>query len=147
MTRPTSSGTTTSVSVAKDSPGVAKDSLGGADGEEPGSDAYRTVLMSAPEAETARRITRALVEEGLAACGSVIPGVTSIYRWQGAIEETDEVLVVLKTTEERAQGLTERAVEIHPYEVPEVLCLPVASGHPEYLAWLTTETRRAKERP
>ncbi len=140
MRRPTSSGTTTSDSVAEEP-------RAGADGDEAGPDGYYTVLMSAPEAETAKRIVRVLVEEGLAACGSVIPGVTSVYRWQGSIEETEEVLVVLKTTDDRTEGLTERAVELHPYEVPEVLSLRVTSGHPEYLEWLTAETRNAKERP
>ena len=88
-----------------------------------------------------RRLARALVEERLAACGSVIPAVTSIYRWQGVIEQEPEALVVLKTTADRVQRLTERALELHPYDVPEILALPVAGGNVEYLNWVTAETR------
>ncbi len=107
------------------------------------SDAHRVVLISTPGAEAGRRLARILVEERLAACGSVIPAVTSVYRWEGAIEEEEEALVVLKTTADRVPPLTERALELHPYEVPEILALPVSSGNPGYLDWLTKETRTA----
>ena len=105
------------------------------------SDAYRVVLISTPGAAHGQRLARALVEERLAACGSVVPAVTSVYRWEGAIEEEEEALVVLKTTADRVPPLTERALELHPYEVPEILALPVLGGNPGYLDWLTEETR------
>lgn len=107
------------------------------------SDAHRVVLISTPGAEAGRRLARALVEERLAACGSVVPAVTSVYRWRGAIEEEEEALVVLKTTSGRVEPLTRRALELHPYEVPEIVALPVAGGNPRYLAWLSEETRPA----
>lgn len=98
-------------------------------------------MISTPGAEAGRVLARALVEERLAACGSVIPSVVSVYRWQGAIEEEEEALVVLKTPADRVQQLTERALELHSYDVPEILALPVASGNRDYLAWMFSETR------
>ena len=107
------------------------------------SDAYRVVLISAPGAEAGLQLARALVEERLAACGSVVPAVASVYRWRGAVEEEQEALVVLKTTADRVESLTQRARELHSYEVPEILALPVSGGNPGYLDWLTEETRAA----
>ncbi len=100
----------------------------------------RVVLITAPSADVAEKLVRALVEEGLAACGNVVPGVTSIYRWRGAIHTDAEVLVVLKTTAARVGALLERAPVLHPYEVPEVLVLTVESGHAPYVAWVHAST-------
>jgi periplasmic divalent cation tolerance protein len=97
------------------------------------------ILMTAPAADVAERIVRALVEEELAACGNIVPGVTSIYRWQGSIEHAMEVLVVLKTTAARSEALVARAAELHPYDVPELLALPVAAGFVPYLTWVGAE--------
>ena len=105
---------------------------------------YRIVLMSAPGAEVGRQLARVLVEERLAACGSVVPSMTSVYRWQGAVEEEAEALVMLKTTAHRVERLTARARDLHPYEVPEIVALPVAGGNAEYLAWVGEETRDAR---
>lgn len=107
------------------------------------SDAHRVVLVSTPGAEAGRRLARVLVQERLAACGSVVPAVTSVYRWQGAIEEEEEALVVLKTAADRVEALTRRTRELHPYEVPEILALPVSDGNPGYLDWVIEETRAA----
>jgi periplasmic divalent cation tolerance protein len=96
----------------------------------------RVVLITAPSADVAGKLVRALVEEGLAACGNVVPGVTSIYRWQGDIHTDAEVLVVLKTTAARVAALLVRAPELHPYDVPEVLVLAVEAGHAPYVAWV-----------
>jgi periplasmic divalent cation tolerance protein len=81
-----------------------------------------------------------LVEERLAACGTLLPGATSIYRWQGAVEEAQEVQIILKTTTENVTKLIARVTEIHPYEVPEIICLQVADGLPAYLAWIDSST-------
>lgn len=102
--------------------------------------ALAVVLMTAPGAEVAEAVARALVEERLIACANLVPGVTSIYRWQGAVRTEAEVLVVMKTRVELVPRLLERATELHPYEVPELLALPVASGLPAYCRWVLGET-------
>lgn len=100
------------------------------------------VLATFPDAEVAARIARALVEEELAACVSLVPGVRSIYRWQGAIEESAELLGVIKTTAEGTARLIARLVELHPYDVPEAIALDIAEGHAPYLAWLAGSVLR-----
>jgi periplasmic divalent cation tolerance protein len=85
-------------------------------------------------------LARAATEARLAACGNVIPGLTSVYRWEGRIEEDNEVLILFKTTERLVPALREKVVELHPYEVPEFLSLPIASGHLPYLEWVMRET-------
>ncbi|MDX1380653.1 MAG: divalent-cation tolerance protein CutA, partial [Xanthomonadales bacterium] len=83
---------------------------------------------------------RAVVSERLAACVNVVPGVRSIYRWNGDLQEEGEVLLVVKTTSDRLEALTERILALHPYDVPEVLALPLAAGSGGYLAWVARET-------
>ena len=102
--------------------------------------ATRVVLMTAPDREVAERIVRTLVEERLVACGNLVPGITSIYRWQGAIECDTEVLTILKTSADRVSALVARASELHPYEVPELLVLPVEGGYLPYLEWVREST-------
>jgi periplasmic divalent cation tolerance protein len=94
------------------------------------------VLVTAPDGAAAARIARALVEERLAACGNVVPGLRSIYRWEGKVEEAAEVLLVLKTESALFERVRARIVELHPYDCPEVLQLDVAAGHAPYLEWL-----------
>jgi periplasmic divalent cation tolerance protein len=98
------------------------------------------VLVTAPSAEKAAEIARALVEERLAACGNVVPGLRSIYRWEGKVQEDAEALLVLKTTRARFEALRERVLALHPYQVPEVIALTVAAGSAPYLAWIAAET-------
>jgi periplasmic divalent cation tolerance protein len=99
------------------------------------------VLVTAPSAEQAAALARALVEARLAACGNVVPGLRSIYRWEGQVRDEPEALLVLKTTRDRLEALRERLLALHPYDVPEVLALPVEAGSAAYLAWLAAETR------
>jgi periplasmic divalent cation tolerance protein len=99
------------------------------------------VLVTAPSPEQAAELARALVEERLAACGNVVPAIRSIYRWEGKVHDDAEALLVLKTTSGRFEALRERVIALHPYDVPEVLALPVAAGSAPYLAWLAAETR------
>lgn len=94
------------------------------------------VLVTVPDAETAERVGRTLVEERLAACVNVVPGVTSLYRWDGALRQTAEVLLIVKTTVRAFPRLRERVLEIHPYDVPEILDLPVRAGESRYLDWV-----------
>jgi len=100
----------------------------------------RVVLVTAPAGE-ADGLGRALVAERLAACVNVVPGVRSIYRWQGEVKIDDEALLVIKTTEARLAGLTERVKALHSYELPEVLALPAVGGSEAYLGWLAGEVR------
>jgi len=101
------------------------------------------VLSTVARAEDAERIGRELVERGLAACVNVVPGLVSIYRWQGQVETQEERLLVIKTRGERFEALREALVALHPYEVPEVVALPIAAGHAPYLAWLDDNSRGA----
>lgn len=101
---------------------------------------YLLGLSTAPSAEHGRRIVRELVERRLVACGQVIEATTSIYRWQGRIEEATEAVILLKTTVERWKELTKVYASLHPYEVPELIAVPIAGGHKPYLDWLSAET-------
>ncbi len=85
-------------------------------------------------------IARALVCERLAACANIIPGMRSLYRWQGALESADETVLILKTAAARVAALTERVQQLHTYTVPCVVAVPVVDGSPEYLAWIAAET-------
>ena len=96
----------------------------------------RVVLVTAPDVAVAESLVRRLVQEGVVACGNILPGVTSIYRWKDAVEHEQETLIVFKTTVSGARRLVERVPELHPYEVPEVLVLAVEDGHPPYLDWV-----------
>jgi periplasmic divalent cation tolerance protein len=101
----------------------------------------RVVLMTAPDRATAEALAQRVVEERLAACASVVPGVTSIFRWEGRVQRSEEVLLVVKTEADRVPELIARANELHPYDVPEVLALSVESGLPAYLDWVRAESR------
>ena len=98
------------------------------------------VLTTLADAAGARALVRALVESRLAACGTVIPGAVSTYWWDGAVAEEAEVLVLLKTRRERWAALRDALVSAHPYDVPEVLALPVTAGHEPYLDWIARQT-------
>jgi periplasmic divalent cation tolerance protein len=102
---------------------------------------HRLVFCTCPDEAIAQRIGDVLVEERLAACVSLMPGVTSIYRWDGQIHRDPEVLVLIKTIEARVAALTERLRELHPYEVPEIIAVPITEGLPDYLSWITTCTK------
>lgn len=99
-------------------------------------DAARLVLSTAPDLEVARRLARLLVEARLVACVNLLPGATSVYRWEGAIQEDAEVLLVCKTTLERLAALEERLLAEHPYDTPEFVVIAPDSVSPAYLAWL-----------
>jgi len=98
------------------------------------------VLATAPDADSAASLARALVGERLAACVNLVPGVRSIYRWQGQVEDAAEVLLVIKTRADRCGALASRLRELHPYELPEVLELSAVGGSAAYLDWVRTES-------
>lgn len=99
------------------------------------------VIANCPDEACANRIALAVVEAGLAACVNLLPRVQSVYRWQGAIESANEVPLLIKTTAGRYTELETAIRELHPYDVPEIIALPIAQGLPAYLDWLAAETR------
>jgi len=98
------------------------------------------VLVTAPTTE-APSLARTLVSEGLAACVNLLPAVTSVYRWKGEVHEDEETLLIVKASRSVLPALTRRIQEVHSYDVPECVALPVASGLPAYLDWVIHETR------
>lgn len=102
-------------------------------------DAVVTVLMTAPGVEVAEKVVRGLLDERLVACGNVLPGAVSLYRWKGEVHRDEESVVILKTLRRLVPRLLERAGELHPYDVPELLVQEVAGGAPAYLEWVGRE--------
>ena len=98
------------------------------------------VLCACPGPEVARTIAETLVSERLAACVSRVDGMVSLFRWQGALEQADESLLLVKTTSARYPALETRLRQLHPYDVPEILALPLLAGSAPYLDWLAAET-------
>ena len=103
------------------------------------------VLTTFASEEDAARVVRTLVEERLAACGNLLPGARSLYRWEDRVADEREVLVLLKTRKQDWPALMSRLHELHPYDTPECLAVRVPAGAPKYLAWL--EGALAPERP
>lgn len=102
---------------------------------------YSVCFITASSEEEARTLAYGLVESGLAACVNQVPGVTSVYTWQGKVEEAREVLLIAKTPTRLVQGLIERVRELHSYDVPEVIALPIEAGNPPYLSWINESVR------
>lgn len=98
----------------------------------------RVLLCTAPP-DQAQAIARAILERRLAACVNVVPGVESHYWWEGEIQNESESLLLIKTTANKVGELTAALPEIHPYDVPELLAIPVDAGSPAYLAWLRSQ--------
>jgi periplasmic divalent cation tolerance protein len=96
----------------------------------------RIVLVTAGSREEAERLAEALVGERLAACVNIVGPIRSIYRWQGEVCRDDEQLLLIKTTRQRCESLERRVRELHSYDVPEVIVLPIESGSAAYLSWL-----------
>lgn len=101
---------------------------------------YIVVLTTLPSAEEAREFVRRLLEERLIACGTVLGSATSVYRWEGAVEEASEAQVILKTRRDRWDRLQAAVRTLHPYDVPEFMAVPVETGLGAYLDWVTQET-------
>lgn len=100
------------------------------------------ILTNAPDKATGHAIARSLVEQKLAACVNLLPEVRSVYRWQGAIEEAEEITMLIKSTPERYAELETAIRRAHPYEIPEIIAVPVTAGLPEYLGWVGLETKK-----
>jgi periplasmic divalent cation tolerance protein len=99
------------------------------------------VMTNLPDRVTAERIAETLVTEGVAACVSVLAECTSIYHWEGKLNRTSEVPLLIKTTKAAYPRLQDALRKLHPYEVPELIALPVSAGLPEYLNWVVQETQ------
>ena len=96
------------------------------------------VLCTVPDQETGEQIAGALVSERLAACVNIIPGLISIYRWEGAVERGQEALLLIKSGEDSWLPLQERIRELHPYELPEILAVPIQTGQTDYIQWISS---------
>jgi periplasmic divalent cation tolerance protein len=101
---------------------------------------FIVAMTTLPDAGSAKALVRSLVDRHLIACGTVIDPVTSIYRWEGTVEESTEVQVLVKTHRDRFAELETALRDLHPYDVPELLALPVAEGLNDYLTWVRAET-------
>ena len=101
------------------------------------------VLVTCPSLRSAKRVAHDVVKARLAACVNVLPGVESLFRWQGKVDHAKEVLLLIKTTAQRFPALKRIILHLHPYDVPEVLALPVVAAHHAYTAWVAQSVRRA----
>lgn len=103
-------------------------------------DEPRLVYVTAPGRDEALAIARLVVTERLAACANLLGPITSVYWWDGRVNQEDEVALVLKTRQSLVEALTARIRQIHPYQCPCVVALPIVGGNPDFLAWIATET-------
>jgi len=97
---------------------------------------YQLLMTTCPNSESANQLARALVEKRLAACVNIVPKIQSIYEWQAEIIEGAEVLLLIKTDSEHYAAIEKTLFDLHPYEVPELIALPIEQGFPPYLAWM-----------
>jgi periplasmic divalent cation tolerance protein len=105
------------------------------------ADQVLLAISTFPDVETADRIADVLVTEKLAACANLLPPVHSIYHWKEKVETAGEVMVFFKTTEDRLAAFQEKLRSLHPYEVPELICIKIDAGSPDYLRWVTDNCR------
>ena len=102
--------------------------------------AYLVVLSTCPDHESGTRIANTLVQEALAACVNILPGLTSVFQWQGKLESSAEVLLIIKTRRSLYRPLEKRIQELHPYELPEIIAVPIEKGLEAYLNWIDSLT-------
>jgi periplasmic divalent cation tolerance protein len=98
---------------------------------------YCLVLSTCPVGDAAQTLAEALVKERLAACVNILPGLVSVYGWQGALESSQETLLLIKTEQQAYPRLEARLRELHPYELPEIVAIDIARGLPDYLNWIS----------
>jgi periplasmic divalent cation tolerance protein len=102
---------------------------------------FLVVLCTCPTREVASAIATAVLEERLAACVNQLPGIKSLYRWEGRIEDDEELLLLIKTTSQLFPALEEMIRDLHPYDVPEIIGLPLTVGSKDYFAWIRNSVR------
>jgi len=103
---------------------------------------YLMILCTVPDSVTAQKISRILVEEKLAACCNIVPGLNSIYRWENKIQDEPEILLIFKTRQELFSELEQRVKSLHPYAVPEIIAIPIVSGNIDYLKWMDENVKK-----
>ena len=99
---------------------------------------YRLILCTCPDHTVGEQLATSLVEQRLAACINIVPGLTSIYRWQGKLEKGTEVLLMIKTTRQQYAAVESAILQQHPYDLPEIIAVTLEEGLPDYLRWITT---------
>lgn len=97
---------------------------------------YLITFCTTPNKQVAKKLAQMLVEEHLAACCNILPNITSVYIWKGAVQNEQESLLIIKTTKNKFRRLEQRILENHPYEVPEIIALPIGEGNRNYLKWI-----------
>lgn len=100
-------------------------------------DKPQIVLCTVPDRDSAEEMANILIADNLAACVNILPGITSVYRWEDKIEQGNELLLVIKTARKTYKALQAKIVDLHPYELPEIIAVPIEDGLPAYLNWLT----------
>lgn len=105
---------------------------------------YRLAMTTCPNPETANTIARVLVQERLAACVNILPGATSVYEWQGRLESEQELVMLIKSRSDKLNALEARLLELHPYELPELIVVPLVGGLAPYLSWIETQLDKKK---
>ena len=106
---------------------------------------FSIVLVTAPDKKAARRLAQAALQERLAACANLLPGLESHYWWRGKMERSAEVLIIFKTTRRRLAALEKLVLQEHPYDTPEFVALPIGAGSERYLAWITASLQDGKK--
>lgn len=97
---------------------------------------HRVVLVTCPDRDSAQRVAERVVGDDLAACVNIVPAITSVYQWQGKVEQDDELLLIIKTHTRRFAALSEAVQAVHPYELPEIIAVPIEEGLEGYLRWI-----------
>jgi len=105
------------------------------------AESYIVILITAPDTEVANRLARILTDSKKAACVNILPGLKSLYWWQGKLNEENEALLLVKTKAELFDDIAALVKKSHPYQVPEIIALPIVAGNPEYLTWITETTK------
>jgi len=108
-------------------------------------DHFLAIFVTAGSEQEGAKIGRTLVEEGLVACANIVPHIRSVYRWKGQIREEGETLLIMKSREELFEKINHRIQELHSYEVPEIIALPVMAGSKPYLRWIEDNVKDIKE--
>ncbi len=99
---------------------------------------HQIILCSCPDQKTAGHIAEHMIKHRLAACVNIVPGITSVYQWQGKLESAQEHLLIIKSHSDKYQAIETKIKQIHPYELPEIIAVPIEHGLPEYLQWIDT---------